>query len=195
MRVQQHSSLKVWYNATSYPRRVRSSGTFTVHVAENFWDGKKNIQWSIRSNGPTLNCVYRLLSSLISFQCFQLLVFVSCEHNIYRIPHIRRWSPPPTAHTKCSTGLKLGRNTHLRNNFVTIRVHFEILIYKLKYGGNKSVWSTMRLKWAFWDILRQFGRLFDEFGPFRLFYQSFPTIFSQNRLIKKKSVTDGQTLL
>ena len=53
----------------------------------------------------------------------------------------------------------------------------EIFFYK-----NKSVRTTMRLKWAFWDILGQFGRLFDEFGAFRLFYQSFPTIFSHNRL-------------
>ena len=35
---------------------------------------------------------------------------------------------------------------------------------------------------TFWDILGQLGRLFDEFGAFRLFYQSFPTIFSHNRL-------------
>ena len=36
---------------------------------------------------------------------------------------------------------------------------------------------------TFWDTLGQFGRLFDEFEPFRLFSQSFPTIFIHYRLI------------
>ena len=34
-----------------------------------------------------------------------------------------------------------------------------------------------------WDILGQLGRLFDEFGPFELFSQSFPTSFIHYRLI------------
>ena len=41
---------------------------------------------------------------------------------------------------------------------------------------------------TFWDILGHFGSHFDEFGAFRLFSQSFPTIFVDGR-------TDGQTLL
>ena len=72
----------------------------------------------------------------------------------------------------------------------------------------------MRLKWTFLDIFRhsgtfgtfdvisgQFGRLYDEF---RLFSQSFSTIFSHNQLIEKNALrtdgptghgwTDGQTL-
>ena len=36
--------------------------------------------------------------------------------------------------------------------------------------------------WTLWDILGRFGRRLDEFGAFRLFSQSFPTIFSHNRL-------------
>ena len=53
-----------------------------------------------------------------------------------------------------------------------------------------------------WDILGQLGSLFDKFGASRLFSQSFPTVFSHNRLIEKKTCdgrtdgpTDGQTLL
>ena len=52
---------------------------------------------------------------------------------------------------------------------------------------NKSIWTTMRLKWTFWDILGQFGSLFDKFGASRLFSQSFTTIFSHNRLIEKNA--------
>ena len=55
---------------------------------------------------------------------------------------------------------------------------------------------------TFWDILGQLGSLFDKFGASRLFSQSFPTVFSHNRLIEKKTCdgrtngpTDGQTLL
>ena len=52
----------------------------------------------------------------------------------------------------------------------------------------------MRLSWTFWDIFEYFeyfGRiLFDELEAFRLFSSSFPTIFSCNRLMKKR-VTDG----
>ena len=48
----------------------------------------------------------------------------------------------------------------------------------------------MRLKWTFWDILGQFGRLYDDFGAFRLYSQ---TIFTHNRLIEKKGVPDGPT--
>ena len=29
-------------------------------------------------------------------------------------------------------------------------------------NANKSIRTTMRLKWTFWDILGQFGRLYDE---------------------------------
>ena len=46
---------------------------------------------------------------------------------------------------------------------------------------------------TFWDVLGQFGRLFDEFGPIRLFSLSFPSIFIHYRLIYKKRVTDGRT--
>ena len=56
----------------------------------------------------------------------------------------------------------------------------------------KSVWTTMRLNWAFLNILGQFGRPFDALGAFRLFSYSFPTIFCHNRLIEKR-VTDGRT--
>ena len=43
----------------------------------------------------------------------------------------------------------------------------------------------MHLKWTFWEILghfRHFGTIrmtFDEFGAFKLFSQSFPTIFTR----------------
>ena len=30
--------------------------------------------------------------------------------------------------------------------------------------NNKSIRTTMRLKWQFWDILGQFRRLYGEFG-------------------------------
>ena len=59
----------------------------------------------------------------------------------------------------------------------------------------------MRLKWTFWDIVGhfgtfwdivgQFGRLLVEFGAF--VFLPFPTIFSHNRLIEKKRVTDRPT--
>ena len=51
----------------------------------------------------------------------------------------------------------------------------------------------MRLNWTFWDILRQFGRRFEEFGAIRPFSYSFPTIISHNRLIEKKRVMYGPT--
>ena len=60
--------------------------------------------------------------------------------------------------------------------------HSIIVTKSFRLVENKSVRTMMRLKWAFWDILGQFGRPFDEFGPFRLFSQSFLTIFSHNRL-------------
>ena len=37
---------------------------------------------------------------------------------------------------------------------------------ELPQQQNKSIRTTMRLKWTFWDILGQFGRLYDEFGAF-----------------------------
>ena len=37
------------------------------------------------------------------------------------------------------------------------------------------------------DILGQFGRHFDELGAFRLFSQSFPTIFTRYQLIEKNA--------
>ena len=52
---------------------------------------------------------------------------------------------------------------------------------------NKSIRTMMPLKWTFWDILGQFGRLLDEFGGFRLVSYSFPTIFSHYRLIEKNA--------
>ena len=54
----------------------------------------------------------------------------------------------------------------------------------------------MCLKLTFWDILGQFGRLFDEFGAFSLFSQLFPTIFTNYWLIEKRVMDrqmDGQT--
>ena len=49
----------------------------------------------------------------------------------------------------------------------------------------------MRLKWTLWDILGRFGGPYDEFGAFRLFSESLPTIFTHNQLIEKKRVPDG----
>ena len=49
----------------------------------------------------------------------------------------------------------------------------------------------MRLRWTFWDILGQFGILFDELGEFRQFSHVFPTIFISNLPIEKKTRTDG----
>ena len=51
---------------------------------------------------------------------------------------------------------------------------------------------------TFLDILGQFVRLYDDIGAFRLFSQSFMTIFTHNRLIEKKAFqtdrrTDGWT--
>ena len=47
---------------------------------------------------------------------------------------------------------------------------------------NKSVWTTIRLKWTFWDILRHFGTIRKTFWRVWSISQSFPTIFSHNRL-------------
>ena len=47
----------------------------------------------------------------------------------------------------------------------------------------------MSLKWTFWDIVGHFGTFGDnseEFGAFRLFSYSFPTIFFHNRLNEKQ---------
>ena len=58
---------------------------------------------------------------------------------------------------------------------------------------------------TFRDIFRDFGKLLDEFGAFRLLSYLFPTIFSHNKLIDKNAFrtegpttdrpTDKQTLL
>ena len=43
------------------------------------------------------------------------------------------------------------------------------------------------------DILGQFGRFVEEFGAFRLFSQSFPTIFYHNLLIEQNAWQNGRT--
>ena len=47
---------------------------------------------------------------------------------------------------------------------VVVVVVVVVLMAVVGREGNKSVRTTMRLSWIFWDILGQFGRLFDEFG-------------------------------
>ena len=44
---------------------------------------------------------------------------------------------------------------------------------------------------TFWDISEKFGRLYDEFGAFRLFSQSFQSIFTHNRLMEKNLKSTG----
>ena len=59
----------------------------------------------------------------------------------------------------------------------------QFMIKQVRSDNDASEVGILRHFGTFWDILGQFGRLFDEFEAFRLFSQSFPTIFSHNRLI------------